>query len=148
MTGNASTPEQKKDFLFRLWRVWCAQPDLRFGQFFVDFSPEMDFYSLEDERTISAMEARARLRPPKPSTTKLDTIRRCRTERVADEGTIEQNIDDAVRRAIQFYSDPFLANTTVTLHSVTPFYNADGLFVSVLIDIEMLKQEISPWTGR
>lgn len=56
----ASTPEQKRAIIERLYALWLRNPGLRLGQLFEDAAASHLFYYIEDEALLDLLEAWAR----------------------------------------------------------------------------------------
>ena len=54
-TMRATTDEQKREFIERLYVLWCAHPHLRLGQLFGNVSLD-DLYYKEDGTLIETLE--------------------------------------------------------------------------------------------
>jgi len=53
--GRASSTEEKKDIINRLYNLWLCKPELRLGQLIVN-SIDRDLFYIEDDTLISMIE--------------------------------------------------------------------------------------------
>lgn len=57
MNNRASTPEQKREVIERLYAAWCEQPDMRLGQLIQNsVLGDIAVFYVEDYRLIESVE--------------------------------------------------------------------------------------------